>query len=104
MPAITCSPLPVYDLRTMPDDDSGTIDYGVAMPVWRQLAAILRARIRAGTYAPGHVIASEKTIEQEFGISRNTSRKAIALLRDEGLIVTVAGRGSYVADPLPDED
>lgn len=88
----------------MPGDADGTIDYGVAAPVWRQLAGILRARIRAGRYAPGHAIASEKQLEQEFGISRNTTRKAIALLRDEGLVVTVAGRGSYVADPLPDED
>jgi len=99
-----CLPLPVYDLRNMPGDADGTIDYGVAMPVWRQLAAILRARIRAGRYEPGHAIASEKSLEQEFGISRNTTRKAIALLRDEGMVVTVAGRGSYVADPLPPDE
>lgn len=76
----------------------------MATPVWRQLAAILRARIRSGRYEPGHAIASETQLEQEFGISRNTTRKAVALLRDEGWIVTVAGRGSYVASPLPDED
>ena len=80
------------------------IDYGVATPVWKQLAAILRARIRNGRYEPGRAVPSEKTLEQEFGVARGTIRKAIALLRDEGLIVTVAGRGSYVADPLPDDE
>jgi GntR family transcriptional regulator len=79
------------------------IDYGVAEPVWKQLAAILRNRIRAGRYEPGRAIPSEKQLEQEFGVARGTTRKAIALLRDiEGLVVTVAGRGSYVADPLPE--
>ena len=72
------------------------IDPGVATPVYRQLASILRARILDGRIRPDHAVPSEKSLEQEFGISRNTSRRAIALLRDEGLIVTVAGRGSYV--------
>ena len=88
----------------MTSGDSETIDPGVATPLWRQLAAILRARIRSGTYPPGRVMPSEKQLEQEFGLSRNTARRSVALLRDEGLIVTVAGRGSYVADPLPDEE
>ncbi len=74
------------------------------MPAWRQLAAILRARIRDGTYPPGRVIPSEKTMQQEFGVARGTIRKAVALIRDEGLVVTVAGRGTYVADPLPEDE
>jgi DNA-binding GntR family transcriptional regulator len=73
-----------------------TIDHGAATPVWRQLANLLRERITTGQYPPGRAIPSEKQLEQEYGISRNTIRKATALLRDEGLIVTVAGRGSYV--------
>lgn len=80
----------------MTPDAGETIDPGVATPVWRQLAAILRARILGGRYAPGRVIPSEKQLEQEFGLSRNTARKAIALLRSDGLVVTVAGRGTYV--------
>lgn len=72
------------------------IDYGVATPVWKQLAAILRARILSGRIEPRHAVPSEKQLEQEFGTARGTVRKAIALLRDEGLVVTVAGRGSYV--------
>ena len=71
------------------------VDHGAAVPVWRQLAAILRARITSGQIPPGRVLPSEKQLEQEFGISRGTARKAIALLRDEGLVVTVAGRGTY---------
>jgi DNA-binding GntR family transcriptional regulator len=81
-----------------------TIEYGVAQPVWKQLAAILRARIRSGRYQPRRAVPSEKQLEQEFGVARGTARKAIAALRSEGLVVTVAGRGTYVADPLPDED
>lgn len=80
----------------MHDDPRGAIDHGVAEPVYRQLAAILRARILAGQIEPDHAIPSENQLEQEFGVSRNTSRRSIALLRDEGLVVTVAGRGSYV--------
>jgi GntR family transcriptional regulator len=73
-----------------------TIEHGAATPVWRQLAGILRERITSGQYQSGRAIPSEKQLEQEYGISRNTIRKAIALLRDEDLIVTVTGRGSYV--------
>lgn len=88
----------------MTDSDGEVIDYDVAVPVWRQLAAILRRRIRSGQIAPGHVIPSEQQLYQEFGTARGTIRKAVALLRDEGLVVTVAGRGTYVADPLPDPE
>lgn len=84
--------------------DRDAIDYGVATPVWRQVAAILRRRIRAGEIPPGRVIPSEPQLEQELGIARGTIRKGIALLRSEGLVVTVQGRGTYVVNPLPPED
>ena len=77
------------------------IRHRAAVPEYRQLAAILRRRIRDGRIPPGAVLPSEQQLRDEFGISRNTSRRAIALLRGEGLVVTVAGRGSYAADPLP---
>jgi DNA-binding GntR family transcriptional regulator len=88
----------------MTGDSGDVIDYGVAEPVWRQLAAILRRRIRSGELEPRRAIPSEKQLEQQYGVARGTTRKAIALLRDEGLVVTVAGRGTYVADPLPDDE
>jgi len=36
-------------------------------------------------------------LRQEFGIARGTARKGIALLREQGLVVTVRGRGSFVS-------
>lgn len=34
----------------------------------------------------------------EFGVARDTVRKAIRLLRDEGYVVTQRGMGSFVRD------
>jgi DNA-binding GntR family transcriptional regulator len=67
-----------------------------ATPVYVQVAEILRSRIESGQLLPDRPVPSEAQLQQEFGVARGTARKAIALLRDEGLVVTVQGRGSYV--------
>lgn len=66
------------------------------MPVYRQVAAIIRARIEAGEIPPGRAIPSEKQLVGEYGIARETARKAVKVLRDEGLVEIVQGRGAYV--------
>ena len=38
------------------------------------------------------------TIHQEYGIAKITARKVLAALREEGLIVTTPGWGSFVAE------
>jgi GntR family transcriptional regulator len=68
------------------------------IPVYRQLVDILRSRIESGDLAPGHAIPSETELEQRYGLARGTIRKAIGVLRDDGLIITVRGKGSYVAE------
>lgn len=74
-----------------------TIDHNGVEPLYRQLANLLRHRITTGELRPGQMIPSETFLEQEYGISRNTVRKAVQLLRDvEGLVVTSSGRGSFV--------
>jgi GntR family transcriptional regulator len=70
-------------------------------PKYAQLAAILRERIRGGELAPGDPVPSETELEQEYELARGTIRKAIAVLRDEGLIVTTKGKGSWVTDTQP---
>jgi GntR family transcriptional regulator len=67
-----------------------------ATPVYVQVANILRDRITSGQLQRDTPLPSETQILQEFGVARGTARKAIKILRDEGLVVTVKGRGSYV--------
>ena len=42
-------------------------------------------------------------IHQEYGIAKTTARKVLAALRDEGLIITTPGWGSFVAARDPKE-
>lgn len=65
-------------------------------PPYGQIAGKLRAAIEAGQYAPGDPLPSEKTLEQTYGVARETARRAMAALRESGHAVTIPGRGSYV--------
>lgn len=67
------------------------------MPVYLQLVDILRARIERGDWAPNRQILSEAQLVQAYGLARETTRKAVRVLIDEGLLFTVPGRGTFVA-------
>ncbi len=68
-------------------------------PPWRQITEDLRHRIQAGEWTGR--LPSEKTLAQEYGVAVNTVRKAMAALREEGLIQTDKGWGSYVTGSEP---
>lgn len=63
---------------------------------WLQLAAILRERIEDGTYEPGKRLPSLMALVEEFDLNAKTAKKAVDALRDEGLVVTSPGRGTFV--------
>lgn len=65
-------------------------------PAFRELAAHLRAEIVKGRLAPGHRLPSEHQLAGQFHITRSTVRKAIALLKAEGHVVTRQGKGAFV--------
>jgi len=73
-----------------------SIDYDSATPPYQQLAPILRQRIEAGEITAR--LPGEKALQQEFGMALATVRKAVKVLRDEGLVRTVPGWGTYVAE------
>lgn len=72
------------------------IDYESSTPVYRQVAAILRERVEAGTYAPGKRLPSVRDLVQEFGIAQLTARKALRVLVDDGIAEMSPGMGTYV--------
>jgi len=65
-------------------------------PLYAQVAEILRGQIERGELVPRQPLPSESYLVGEYGISRGTARKAIAMLRDEGLVRTIPQRGTYV--------
>ena len=65
---------------------------------YRQLAGVLRDRIRSGELPPGQRMPSEKDLHDEFGLARETVRRALGVLRAEGLIEVRHGHGTFVVD------
>ncbi|WP_327047317.1 GntR family transcriptional regulator [Microbispora sp. NBC_01189] len=65
-------------------------------PIYRQIAAVIAQRIEDGTYGPRRAIPSEAALCAEFDVSRNTVRAALRVLAEQGLIVSVMGRGTFV--------
>lgn len=76
------------------------IDPELDTPVYVQLAEILRGEIQSGELQPRRPIPSIRTLQQQYGVSDGTVKKAVQVLRDEGLVRTVKGRGVYVS-PSP---
>lgn len=70
-----------------------------AVPLWFQIANILRAAIRAAEFVPGDHLPSEAELNRLWGVSRTTARTALDKLEQEGLIVRKNGRGSIVVEP-----
>jgi GntR family transcriptional regulator len=67
-----------------------------ARPPWRAVADALRERIERGEWPPGALLPSLSALAAEYGVSVSTARKAVAALRDAGLIESVQGWGSFV--------
>jgi DNA-binding GntR family transcriptional regulator len=73
------------------------VDHRDPTPLYQQLAGILRARIKAGEWDEDTPLPSESYLQQQYGLSRVTVRKAIEVLRQEELVITLPQRGTFVA-------
>jgi len=67
-----------------------------------QVANALRLAILNGEFGPGEAVSQEQ-IAARFGVSRIPVRDAMNLLQAEGLLHIVPSKGSFVANPTPDE-
>jgi GntR family transcriptional regulator len=69
------------------------------LPLYRQIEADLRDRIRSGALPPGAQVAPEPELMAEHRVSRATVRQALAGLVAEGLLEIRRGLGTYVTAP-----
>jgi GntR family transcriptional regulator len=71
----------------------------LAHPKYQEIADKLRAQINSGALGPGQRLPSEPDLAAEYDASRNTVRLALALLINQGLVVSRQGLGTFVLEP-----
>lgn len=75
------------------------IEHDSVIPLYHQLKEIIREKIDSGKWTPGDRIPSENELCNEYNISRNTAKKALEDLVQEGLLNRVQGKGTFVSKP-----
>src|SRR5258706_16358371 len=65
-------------------------------PIAATIAHTLKQRIDAGEWSDGRQVSPERDLAADFGVARNTIRKAMDLLVESGTISRHIGRGTFV--------
>jgi GntR family histidine utilization transcriptional repressor len=67
-------------------------------PLYLKVKRHILDNIGSGKWATSTRVPSENDIVKSFGVSRMTANRALRELRDEGILVRIAGVGSFVAE------
>jgi len=67
-------------------------------PLYLRVKRHILDNIGSGNWAPAQRVPSENELVRSFGVSRMTANRALRELSDEGVLVRVAGVGSFVAE------
>ena len=70
------------------------------LPLYEQLVEQLRKQIVLGNAAPGSPLPSVRQLSVELGVNPNTIQKAYREMEQEGLIVSLPGRGNFVTSDV----
>jgi GntR family transcriptional regulator len=81
------------------DWQTAPLSKGSPIPLYYQLAEVIRERVRSGELAPGRQLPSERELAEQAGISRMTARQAVAYLVRDGTLSVRHGVGTFVAEP-----
>lgn len=68
-------------------------------PIYEQILRQVRAQILSGDLKEGQALPTIRKLAQNLQISVITTKRAYDELEREGLIDTVAGKGTFVASP-----
>lgn len=69
-----------------------------SLPAYLQIAADLRQRITSGELQPRAKLPSESALMRTYGVSNTVTKRAISVLRAEGLVEGRSGSGVYVRE------
>jgi DNA-binding LacI/PurR family transcriptional regulator len=71
------------------------------VPLYEELVALYRQAILERSLLPGERIDSISEIQSRHGVSRETAKRVLGILAEEGYIIQRTGKGSFVADLGP---
>jgi GntR family transcriptional regulator len=77
-------------------DRRGRINHRAPRLLWQQVADDLRAEMDSGELAADARLPGELELAEQYGVSRDTIRRAIQELVSEGRVVVLHGRGTFV--------
>jgi len=68
-------------------------------PVYLKIVEDIKKKINSAALKPGDLVSSEAALCKEYGASRMTVRKGLAILTGEGYIYSIPGKGNFVQKP-----
>ena len=71
-----------------------------ALPLYLQIADELRRNIEESVFNVGDQLPTELELSKRFGVHRHTLRRAVDVLRQEGIVDVERGRGTFVVAPI----
>jgi DNA-binding GntR family transcriptional regulator len=69
-----------------------------------QIADELRKAIQGGSLKPGDQLPSIRELSNRYGVASMTVQSALRVLRTEGLVYAIPGRGSFVRQQVNQRD
>jgi len=74
------------------------IDPRSSTPIYQQIVDAVKNAVARGLYNPGDKIPTVREMASELTINPNTIAKAYQKLEQEGVIVTMRSRGTFIAE------
>ncbi|MFB9967029.1 GntR family transcriptional regulator [Sinosporangium siamense] len=69
------------------------------IPVYKQISDWIAGQIASGQLVPGDPVPSEAELAERYNIARSTARRVAEDLRDQDLVYTRQGQGTFVGRP-----
>ena len=68
-------------------------------PLYTKVSSYVMGKIRSGEWPVGYMLPTELELCQQFGLSRPSVRTALLPLVNDGYLVRVKGKGTFVTNP-----
>jgi DNA-binding GntR family transcriptional regulator len=84
-------------------DKRDRINHRAPRLLWQQVFDDVLGEIRSGALAVDDRLPSELEMAEQYGVSRDVIRRAKEDLAEQGWLIVLHGRGTFVAHPSPDD-